>query len=70
MTTYTSDYGGMKSEPQFTLDELQIIYKSVLERKKSYRTKSIINKYYDYSNVNNLCDNILQKVAPLVGEQL
>lgn len=69
MTTFTI-YDDMKSEPQFTPDELQIIYKSVLERKKSFRVKSIVNKSYDYSDLSSACDSILQKVAPLVGEHL
>jgi hypothetical protein len=68
--TISTIYDDIKPEPQFTPEELQFIYKSVLKRKGNLKTQLSINKSLDCVNMNNVCENILQKVAPFVGENI
>jgi hypothetical protein len=65
--TISTIYDNIKPEPQFTPEELQFIYKSVLKRKRNLKTQLSINKCV---NMNNVCESILQKVAPFVGENI
>ncbi len=68
--TISAIYDDMKSEPQFTHEELQFIYKSVLKRKGNLKAQLNINKSLDCVDMNNVCESILQKVAPFVGENI
>lgn len=68
--TISTIYDNIKPEPQFTPEELQFIYKSVLGRKGNLKTQLSINKSSDCVNISNVCESILQKIAPFVGETI